>query len=185
MAHFDGFDFESFWDNEEYSLRDVLPFPTDDDVKKVEKELGYKLPDSYIELMRNRNGGMPLKNCFPTTEPTGWAEDHVQMEHFFAIGSEGDYSLCGEMGSKFWNEEWEYPEYGVYIADTPSAGHELILLDYRKNGKDGEPEVVYIDQENEYETVFLAKDFETFIRGLVPEEVYAEDDEDWDDEDDE
>ena len=166
------FDFESFWNNETYALCDVLPAPTDTDVEKVEKILGYKLPAFYVELMRSRNGGMPLKNCFPTSEPTGWADDHIQISQFMAIGTEGSYSLCGEMGNRFWSEEWGYPEYGVYIADTPSAGHEMILLDYRKNGKDGEPEVIYIDQENDYQEVFLARDFETFVRGLVPESTY-------------
>lgn len=46
------------------------------------------------------------------------------------------------------------------------------MLDYRHCGKDGEPEVVHVDQEFDYEITFLAPNFETFIRGLVSEDVY-------------
>jgi hypothetical protein len=48
----------------------------------------------------------------------------------------------------------------------------MILLDYSKCGKDDEPEVVHVDQENDYKKTFLAKDFETFIKGLKNEEEF-------------
>jgi hypothetical protein len=60
----------------------------------------------------------------------------------------------------------------VYIADTPTAGHQMIALDYRECGKQGEPRVVYVDQEDDYSITFVAPDFATFIRGLVNGEEY-------------
>ncbi|PSO19477.1 hypothetical protein [Bradyrhizobium sp. MOS003] len=42
----------------------------------------------------------------------------------------------------------------------------------------GEPQVVYVDQEADYSVVFVAPDFETFIRGLVEESEYDTADED-------
>jgi hypothetical protein len=60
-----------------------------------------------------------------------------------------------------------YPPIGVGIANTPTAGHELIMLDYRECGKQGEPRVVLVDQERDYRITFVAPDFATFIRGLV------------------
>lgn len=64
-------------------------------------------------------------------------------------------------------DQWQYPDIGIVICDCPSAGHDVIMLDYRKCGKDGEPEVVHVDQEFDFHITFLAKDFETFITGLV------------------
>jgi hypothetical protein len=65
-----------------------------------------------------------------------------------------------------------YPAIGIYICDCPSAGHDMVLLDYSNCGKDGEPEVVHIDQEDDYKKIFLAKDFETFIKGLKDEDEF-------------
>lgn len=144
----------------------------------MEAELGYRLPDSYIALMQLRNGGRLLKNSHAMAEPTSWARDHIAVEAIMGIGRNKSYSLGGEMGSRFWCEEWGYPDYGIYICDTPSAGHDMILLDYRKCGPDGEPEVVHVDQDHGFKTTFVAKDFETFIRWLVDAEVYLGNDDD-------
>ena len=69
-------------------------------------------------------------------------------------------------------DEWGYPEIGVYICDCPSAGHDMIALDYRKCGKNGEPEVVHVDQESDYKITFLAVNFEQFIMSLKHDEAY-------------
>ena len=71
-------------------------------------------------------------------------------------------------------DEWGYPPIGVYFADCPSAGHDMLCLDYRGCGADGEPQVVHVDQEVDYKTTFVAKDFASFIRGLEPDEAFDE-----------
>ncbi|TAH28107.1 MAG: SMI1/KNR4 family protein [Cytophagales bacterium] len=163
--HFDDFDFTNFWDDDEYSLKNYIEeYPSDELIASIEQELGYKLPASYIELMRLHNGGMPINNCFPTED------DYVQICGISGIGRSKIYSLCGELGSTFFTGEGQYPNIGCCICDTPSAGHDMIMLDYTKCGKQGEPEVAHVNQEGD--VTFLAKDFETFIRGLVNESVY-------------
>jgi len=170
---FTDFDFSDFWDDGEYALKEYVDEePTDELIKSVEDELGYKLPASYIELMKLHNGGIPKINCFPTTERTSWAEDHIAITGIMGIGRKKTYSLCGSLGSQFMIDEWGYPNTGIFICDCPSAGHDMIMLDYSNCGKEGEPEVVHIDQESDYKKTFLAKDFETFIRGLVSSDVY-------------
>ena len=77
-----------------------------------------------------------------------------------------------ELGSQFMIDEWGYPEIGVCICNCPSAGHDMIMLDYTNCVKNREPEVVHVDQEIDFKITFLAKDFETFIRGLVSKENY-------------
>lgn len=170
---FEGFDFSNFWEDSEYALKEyVSEPPTDEMIASVERELGYKLPASYVWLMKQHNGGVPVNTCFPTQEPTSWAEDHVAITGIFGIGREKDYSLCGTMGSQFMIDEWEYPPIGVAICDCPSGGHDMIFLDYRECGPSGEPKVVHIDQEMDYDITPLADNFEEFIRGLVNEDNF-------------
>ncbi|WP_306353909.1 SMI1/KNR4 family protein [Flavobacterium sp. '19STA2R22 D10 B1'] len=179
-TYFKDFDFSEFWDDNSYALNEYLEeAPTDEMIASIEKELGYKLPASYIELMKMHNGGIPVSTSFPTEESTSWAEDHIAICGISGIGKTKTYSLGGVHGSRFWIEQWEYPDYGVYICDCPSAGHDMILLDYRKYGKNGEPQVVHVDQENDYKITFLAENFEAFIRGLIPEDDFDTADEDY------
>lgn len=168
-----------FWDDSEYARTSYQSEPpTDELIDSIEKELGYKLPSSYIYLMQQQNGGVPRNTCFPTEDPTSWAEDHIAFTGIMGIGREKSYSLCGDLGSPFMIEEWGYPDIGVVICDCPSAGHDVVMLDYRACGRDGEPEVVHVDQEDDYEITFLADNFEAFIRGLVGEEQYDTSEED-------
>ncbi len=173
---FEGFDFTEFWDDSEYALTEYVSDPPSDElISEIEQELGYKLPESYIWLMKRHNGGMPKNTCYPTDEPTSWAEDHVAITGIFGIGRDKECSLCGSFGSKFMIDEWEYPDIGVAICDCPSAGHDMIFLDYTKCGRDGEPSVVHVDQEDDYKITHLADSFEEFIRGLEPEWMYDDD----------
>ncbi|MNO20809.1 SMI1 / KNR4 family protein [compost metagenome] len=178
-GRYDPQEFADFWEDSEYALKSyVSEPPTDGLIASVEQELGYKLPAFYIEMMKRQNGGIPRNTCFPTEEATSWAEDHVAITGIMGIGREKTYSLCGELGSRFMIEEWGYPDIGVVFGDCPSAGHDVIMLDYRTCGRDGEPAVIHVDQEADYEITFLAKDFESFVRGLVNEEVFDTSEED-------
>ena len=49
MKPFENFDFSHFWEDDEYSLEEYVgKEPTDAEIKEIENELGYKLPQSYI-----------------------------------------------------------------------------------------------------------------------------------------
>ena len=182
---FEGFDLTNFWDDNWYALKEYVSDPPSDElIASVEEELGYKLPAAYIWLMKQHNGGIPVNTCYPCDEPTCWSDDHVAITGIFGIGREKSCSLCGELGSQFMIDEWEYPAIGVAICDCPSAGHDMIFLDYRACGPQGEPAVVHVDQENDYKITHLADSFEEFIRGLEHESLYDPDEDVEDLEDD-
>ena len=169
------FDAQHFWDDSAYALEAYTePAPTDELIARVEADLGYRLPAFYVALMRTRNGGVPRHTCFPTTEATSWADDHIAITSISGIGFEKSNSLCGDLGSQFMIDQWDYPAIGVVVCDCPSAGHDLVMLDYRACGPAGEPAVVHVDQEDDYHITPLAPNFEAFVRGLVPEEGFEE-----------
>ena len=174
MGHFEGFDVAGFWDDSAYALREYVEEapPSRELIASLEKELGgYRLPDSYVALMNAHNGGVPTRVCFPVAE-TDWAESYLEICGIRGIGRARSQSLGGEFGSLFWIEMWGYPDIGVYFADTPSAGHDMLALDYRACGKHGEPSVVHVDQEHDFAITWVAENFEAFVTGLVDESVY-------------
>lgn len=170
---FGDFDVRAFWEPSEYAEREYGSEALDDElVRSVERALGYTLPKAYVELMRHQNGGIPRKTNHRTNERTSWARDHVAITGIFGIGKTKSYSLCGDRGSHFWIAEWGYPPIGVYFADCPSAGHDMLCLDYRACGPHGGPRVVHVDQEWDYKITCVAESFESFIRGLEGEEAF-------------
>lgn len=174
--HFTDVELAQFWEPSDYALKEFGDAPlTEEVVAAVEREHGYKLPASYVELMKFQNGGTPRRTNHLTTERTSWAKDHIAITNIYSIGGNKRRSLCGGAGSKFWVEEWGYPDIGVYFADCPSAGHDMVCLDYRACGPTGEPQVVHIDQEWDYKIVFVAESFEAFIRGLKDDSTFETD----------
>ena len=144
-------DLNNLWDekNEAYTAE---PF-SEDMLRNIENELGYKLPESYIYLMRVRNGGCP-KNC----RVGKWC---YEISGIFGIGREMSNRYS------FYTEDAGYPKIGVPICDSFDDGP-MVFLDYRECGNEGEPKVVKVDVEmNSIEV--LAKDFESFIKMLSPE----------------
>ena len=158
---------KGLWYNDEFSVKEYLGKPvTDEDFEKVEKELGYRLPESYKALMRIQNGGELRKNNFEGPFKRNWTSGSFDAEYISGVDSSKRYSLCGEFGSKFWIEEWKYPNIGIAICGTSSGGHDMIFLDYSDCGQEGEPCVVHIDQEGGYEITYLADNFKDFVDGL-------------------
>ncbi len=85
---FDGSHFTNFWADSAYALKECANESLSDElIASVEQELGCKLPASYIWLMKQHNGGIPVNACFPTDKPTSWADDHVAITGIFGIGS--------------------------------------------------------------------------------------------------
>ena len=163
---FDGFDFSDFWEESEYSAKHyVSEPPTDELIAEIEQELGYKLPESYIWLMKQHNGGIVNQNrngCkIDWSEGfTEWTGNVVLVAGIMSIGREKTWSICGtEVQVQC------HSDIGVMIANTWD-GADMIILDYRECGKDGEPSVVCVDPNAHLQITKLADNFESFIRSL-------------------
>lgn len=168
-THFENFDTKGFWQDDDEKPKKL----TDKMVEKAEKSLDYKLPESYIELLKTRNGGYPINTCFPTKAKTSWADDHIAIEAICGIGVED--GIDDECGSRYMIEEWGYPKTGIVICTCPSGGHDAVMFDYSDCGKNGEPKVVHVDTETENgepKVTFLAESFERFIRELINEDEF-------------
>ncbi|UOG72949.1 SMI1/KNR4 family protein [Hymenobacter tibetensis] len=165
-------DITTFWDDSDYYTNPAPLTPAM--VSQAEKQLGYMLPDSYIQLLTSKNGGTPRNTRFPTATPTSWADDHIAISGICGLGGQWGIDSM-ELGSKFMLEEWGYPPIGIVVAQCPSAGHDAVMLDYRRCGAQGEPQVVHVSVEEDEEPniTFLADNFQEFLAGLVNEEQFA------------
>jgi hypothetical protein len=165
-------DSAGFWDDGAEGAEHYISGPPADDlIASVEESLVFKLPASYIEMMKQHNGGIPRSRCFPVRGTEAGDPDHITISGIMGIGREKRFSLCGPEGSRHIIETDGYPEFGVVICPCPS-GSGVVMLDYRPSGNDGEPEVVYVDKERNHKAIKLAPNFEAFIRGLVHENAY-------------
>ncbi|WP_338754461.1 SMI1/KNR4 family protein [Bacillus sp. FJAT-52991] len=57
-------------------------------IEEAEQQLGYKLPDSYIELIKIKNGGRPVNTIYPMTMY------HIAIDGIRGIG--GNNGIDGE-----------------------------------------------------------------------------------------
>lgn len=103
--------FKDFWDENDYIYRDYTgPAITKEQIAEAEETLGYKLPQAYVELLTNKNGGVPKNTCFPSKKKTSWADDHVAISGIFGINAH-EQSLLGCLGTLFLKDEWGLPRY--------------------------------------------------------------------------
>ncbi|MGE7981370.1 SMI1/KNR4 family protein [Solibacillus sp. NPDC093137] len=123
---------------------------------KIQQELKADLPESYINLMRQRNGFYLKNKYFPTDTPNSWANNSVYVDFLYGIG-EGP-GLLDNMDIR---KEWGIRNKKLLVisSDAPM----FICLDYRKRKN---PSVIFIDVDQNQE-IKLAEDFESFINGLV------------------
>lgn len=137
----------------------------DELVRHAEAELAVRLPSSYVELLYERNGGVPSLRCCPTLFETSWAPDHFEISAILGIGGQWGVAASPGGGSAYMISEWGYPDIGVVICETPSAGHDTVMLDYSESGPGGEPAVSYIDEDRVPRRV--ADSFGDFLAQLV------------------
>ncbi|AIQ66122.1 cell wall assembly protein [Paenibacillus stellifer] len=157
-------DLADFWeDSEQADEQYRLDPPTDEQIASVEDELVFKLPAFYIQMMKEHNGGVPRKRYFPVGDPD--SSEYIEVTGLLGIGRDKSHSLCGERGSRARVIHEDYPEFGVIIGECPDE-NEVVMLDYRPSGNDGEPEVIHVAKENGNKITYLAPSFEAFVRGL-------------------
>ncbi|WP_432043656.1 SMI1/KNR4 family protein [Streptomyces cadmiisoli] len=157
---------ETFWGEGAYGVQPAL---TDRAVRDAEHELGVTLPPSLLDLLSEQNGGVVADawNAAPAAEPTSWSQDHVPFGELMGIGhSETMVSL---LDTPYLVEEWGLPSSIVLVS---GHGHYWIALDYRECGSDGEPMVTWFDIEFDVE-LQLAKDFRSFVEGLVSDKIFG------------
>ena len=164
MGYFDGIDLDRLFDNEsEYGQNFVFDDLTDERIARAEETMGYKLPESYKELLRYRNGG-----CISDELDERW------IEAIYGISADPDEYYGLESMYDNWRNEWEYPDIGIPFGETASAGHDMYYMDFSVTDENGEPRIVRIDNEMDNSVFIVADNLPEFIKltldNVPPEE---------------
>lgn len=164
MSCFEGIDLNRLFDSSSaYRTSDLKNDVTDELISRAEETMGYRLPESYKELLRFRNGGSindELEESW-LTEIYGIADDPANFN-----GLEAMYDN--------WRNEWEYPDIGIPFGETASAGHDMYYMDCRITDENGEPRIVRIDNEMGNEIFFIANSLPEFIKMILSDEPIDE-----------
>ena len=153
------FNADNFWDECNGKVNE-------DRIKFVEKELGINLPQSYINLIKNCDGGTPIKSDFKYY--------NVDLEDIWGsgVGSFLYLNLKGEyyediLGLNKSPPEF-FPENLVSFANVGNGDY--ICFDYRQDKDNLDPPIVYWFHEAEIgkDVSFIAHNFEEFI-GMLKE----------------
>lgn len=180
---FENVDLDSLWyegetfGKEDYECGNDV---SDDLIESIEKDLGFKLPKSYIFLMKKHNGGILSKNCvhINTRKRYGMTKRYDDIEGIYGLGRGKRCSIYEA------NKEKEYFEENLIAICSSNSGHANVYLDYSICGASGEPRVIAIDNELMMDGInpkplILADNFESFIKSLYEyDEDFVEDDND-------
>ena len=160
MSYFEGIDLNKLFDNEsEYGKTYTFDELTDELVSRAEETMGYKLPESYKELLRFKNGGV--------------INDELDESWLTAIyGISADPNEFNGLENMYdnWRNEWEYPDIGIPFGETPSAGHDMFYMDFRVTDENGEPRILRIDNEMDNEVFVVADNLPEFIKLILKNE---------------
>lgn len=159
MEWFKDIDIRNLFDNEsDYAKEHTFDEITDERIERAEKYIGYKLPESYIALLKVQNGGV-ISDKY----------DNAWLSVIYGIGAESStYNGLEDMFDNW--QDWEYPDIGIPFGETQSAGHDMYYMDFSVTDKNGEPRIVLIDNEMDNEITFVADNLEEFIRIIIRNE---------------
>ncbi|MEY8742424.1 SMI1/KNR4 family protein [Bacillales bacterium AN1005] len=137
------------------------------DIDLAEKAFNIKLPQDYIELLKEQNGGCLEKTCLPVNFKNDWADDHILFDYL--LGIEKDKGI---MESDYLLKEWGVTEKNLIIIS--GDGHFFVALDYRTNNEN--PTIVYIDTtKNKITKIY--EDFSSMVNSLYEEDVENDEEE--------
>ena len=141
----------------------------------AEKKLDVRLPESYVALLKKRNGGALRLTAIKMRRPKDWPWDHGYVYTFneiVGVDRKNQRSI-----TSFAEEAWSLPEGLIPFA---CDNHFWLCLDYRRCGPDGEPTITDHDDESAGE-FRVARSFEELLSRLIfdcGEYVFAIDDPD-------
>ncbi|MBE1553970.1 DUF4303 domain-containing protein [Sporosarcina limicola] len=156
-------DFKRLWNERKEDFR--RPIFTEEEKLQYEKNLQYKLPQSYISLLQNtQNGGLLKRNCFPTYD-----ENQNVKQLFICSYISSICELESEKERKDYPGLVNLPDIGIYFGENLDAARtERFVFDYSQCTAKDEPRITFVKHIYQvgYEKTVLANSFKEFLDKL-------------------
>ena len=136
----------------------ILEPLTDERIHHAEQMLKVKLPEEYIGLLKEQNGGHIKYHSYPIYSDEGVLQDKVSIDYLMGISDNDDEGI---LQTPYFIDEWELPRNIVLLSGD---GHSWIALDYRNTGIN--PPVILLETEDEA-VIPLASSFSDFLHQLI------------------
>lgn len=157
-------DFKQLWNERKEDFK--RPIFTEEEKLQYEKNLQYKLPQSYISLLQNtQNGGLLKRNCFPIYD-----ENQNVKQLFICSYVSSICELESEKERKDYPGLVNLPDIGIYFGENLDAARtERFVFDYSQCTAKDEPRVTFVKQIYQvgYEKTVLANSFKEFLDKLI------------------
>ena len=132
----------------------------DNVIKEAEELLNAELPEAYIDIIKEQNGGYIKFNAIPYPPNLNIEGNTIDIDHIMGIGKD-----TGILDSSELIQEWGLPENVVLFSGD---GHSWFAFDYRNDKKN--PPIIWIDTESNL-ILTIATSFKHFLNQLYTEEV--------------
>lgn len=146
---------------------------TDQMVAEAESSLNVRLPVSYVDALRQKNGGSTIGEYIRL--PVQDIPQHLEgfVDHgYVSIGGLNGIGASHQSITRtsYLTNEWQLPN-GLVLLN--GDGHTWIAFDYRKTT--ATPPIVFVDSDSG-DTLLIANSFAELFASLVPhEELFDED----------
>ena len=136
----------------------------------VEKDIGIKFPISFVDLLQDEDGGYPAEEFADFLYYDSYSKAYfvTGIGAFLSIGDSKNANVLDYYKSP----PEMFPKDVVIFADT--GGGDYFCFDYRYGYNNQNPPIVYWNHEAEVgkDLIFLAPDFDIFIKMFKPEGYY-------------
>jgi hypothetical protein len=147
------------WSGKWPSFYDGPPL-TDDMIARASEALGYTLPATYVDMLRERNGGW-LRGAFEYIPVIATDElQYLAIGEIIGIGGDHGIDISAPL------ETEDKVRLGKHLLRACAwqgmgfafsyFGHSTFIFDYGECGPSGEPKVLYVDWERPTPTILTA-----------------------------
>ena len=158
-----------FWRREEQDPEETPPAPAGEaEIVAAEQRLGVKLPESYLNLLRQQNGQYSSwRSYWNRSENAYWNDVFIDgVIPVNQLETLQDFADATDFGDEL--SDWKHylDELQLLIVIANHGWEWFTCLDFRANGPNGAPQVVEFDAVNGPQIKRRIKDFDTLLEGL-------------------